>query len=148
MSKGFDLSEKFGEWLEESRPLNYETISEATVLQTISIILANDCTKKQILCLNRAEFIDARGRSFIKAVLRFLVFVISSYACLCAQLPYSGTSCLIQFVLYLKNLFASCYSLQYCVNLKTFDTPAKVKLFESPGKSGGLAIVFTKFVFC
>jgi hypothetical protein len=49
---------------------------------------------------------------------------------------------LVQFVLYLRNLLAPCYSVQCCVNLKTFNTPGNVKLFGPPGKAGGLPIVF------
>jgi hypothetical protein len=30
------------------------------------------------------------------------------------------------------------------MNLKTFNTPVKVKLFESPGKAGGLPILITE----
>ncbi|MHB9293793.1 hypothetical protein Holit_03424 [Hollandina sp. SP2] len=43
---------------------------------------------------------------------------------------YFRTSYLAQFVLYQRNLFAlCCYNIQYCANLKTFNTPVKVKLF-------------------
>lgn len=51
VTRDFDLSEKYQELIDNLRPLNYDTISDATVLQTVAIILAKDCTKKQILRL-------------------------------------------------------------------------------------------------
>jgi hypothetical protein len=56
--KNFDLSEKYKELIEKLKPLNFETISDATILQTISMILAKGCKRKQILKLSRKEFID------------------------------------------------------------------------------------------
>ena len=67
----FDLSEKFQELIERLRPLNYETISDATVLQCISIFIKKDCTRKEILKLNKSEFIDAweKGIGAIEAAI-------------------------------------------------------------------------------
>lgn len=56
--KDFDLSEKYNNLIERLKPLNYETISDATVLQCISICIKKDCTRKEILKLNKQEFID------------------------------------------------------------------------------------------
>ena len=56
--RDFDLSEKFKELIENLRPLNYETISDATVLQCVSIILSGECNRKAILKLSRERFID------------------------------------------------------------------------------------------
>lgn len=56
--RNFDLSEKFKELVERLRPLNYETISDATVLQCISMFIKKDCSRKEILRLNKTEFID------------------------------------------------------------------------------------------
>ena len=56
--KNFDLAEKYTTLLENLEPLNYDTISDATVLQTVAIILTKECTKKQILRLNKTEFIN------------------------------------------------------------------------------------------
>lgn len=56
--RSFDLSEKFKELIERLRPLNYETISDATVLQCISMFIKKDCSRKEILRLNKSEFID------------------------------------------------------------------------------------------
>ena len=56
--KDFDLAIKFKKLIETLTPLNYETIPAATVLQTVSILLENDCSKKQILKLDKARFIN------------------------------------------------------------------------------------------
>jgi hypothetical protein len=57
--KNFDLSEKYNELIEKLGSVDYDTISDATVLQTVSIILTKDCSKKQILKLEKRQFIEA-----------------------------------------------------------------------------------------
>lgn len=54
----FDLAEKFQELVDNLKPFNYETISDATVLQTISIILSKECKRQVILRLEKNKFID------------------------------------------------------------------------------------------
>jgi hypothetical protein len=54
----FDLSVKFDELVERLEPLNYETISDATVLQLIALILRKECKKQIILKIGKKEFID------------------------------------------------------------------------------------------
>ena len=54
----FDLSVKFKELIENLKPLDYETISDATVLQIISLILEKECKRKVILKLDKQKFID------------------------------------------------------------------------------------------
>lgn len=56
--KGFDLSERFDALLTSLQPIDYETVSDATVLQLISLIMAADCKKQTILKLGKSEFID------------------------------------------------------------------------------------------
>ena len=56
-AKDFDLAEKYMDLINSLEQLEYDTISESTVLQTISVILRRDCTKKTILRLNKNEFI-------------------------------------------------------------------------------------------
>lgn len=66
----FDLSEKYDELLDELGD-NYRTIPASTVLQAISCVLKKDCTRKQILKLDRKEFIDsweAIKRAIVAAV--------------------------------------------------------------------------------
>ncbi|MFN3927992.1 MAG: hypothetical protein ACK4QL_11950 [Pseudanabaenaceae cyanobacterium] len=54
----FDLAEKFQELLDNLKPFNYETILDATVLQTVSIILSKECKRQVILSLEKNKFID------------------------------------------------------------------------------------------
>ncbi|WP_199197228.1 DUF262 domain-containing protein [Chroococcidiopsis sp. CCALA 051] len=54
----FDLSEKFQELVDNLKPFNYETISDATVLQIISIILSKECKRQVILQLDKTNFIN------------------------------------------------------------------------------------------
>ncbi|CAN5341847.1 DUF262 domain-containing protein [soil metagenome] len=56
--KDFDLAEKYRKLIERLREVDYETISDATVLQTISLLLEKECNKRTILKLNKNKFID------------------------------------------------------------------------------------------
>lgn len=56
--RDFDLSEKYDELIDSLSDVNYETISDATVLQTVSIFLVKECSKKHILKLDKQSFID------------------------------------------------------------------------------------------
>ena len=58
-NRNFDLSEKFNELIERLTPLSYETLSNATILQLISLILRKDCKKQTILKIEKEKFIDA-----------------------------------------------------------------------------------------
>ena len=53
----FDLAEKYDELKEELATSQYDTIPSATVLQVIAILLEKDCTRKQILKLDKEKFI-------------------------------------------------------------------------------------------
>jgi hypothetical protein len=59
--RNFDLAEKYNELIENLAQVSYETISEATVLQTVSILLEKECTRKTILKLDKKRFIDIWG---------------------------------------------------------------------------------------
>jgi hypothetical protein len=54
--KRFDLAEKFQELIDNLKPLDYETISDATVLQIVSIILKKECKRQVILRLDKNDF--------------------------------------------------------------------------------------------
>ncbi len=56
--KAFDLYEKFQELKQELQPSKYDTISSATILQLVSILIKKECTRKVILKLSKEEFID------------------------------------------------------------------------------------------
>jgi hypothetical protein len=55
--KNFDLADKFNELVARLVEVDYETISPATVLQTVSILLTKECSKKRILNLSKHKFI-------------------------------------------------------------------------------------------
>ncbi len=57
-TRNFDLAKKFEELVEHLEPVNYETISDAIVLQLISLILKKECKKQIILKIGKKEFID------------------------------------------------------------------------------------------
>ncbi len=54
----FDLAEKYSKLIKRLGEVDYETISDATVLQTVSILLEKECNKRTILKLNKNKFID------------------------------------------------------------------------------------------
>jgi hypothetical protein len=56
--RNFDLSQKFDELIERLQPVNYETISDAVILQLISLVLKKECKKQIILKIGKKEFID------------------------------------------------------------------------------------------
>lgn len=70
----FNLAEKFDELIERLKTVNYETVSDATVLQTVSILLKKECKRKVILKLDKNRFIkiwDDTVDSIEKAVAYF-----------------------------------------------------------------------------
>jgi len=69
----FDLSEEFDLLIEDLKNVNYETISDATVLQVISLILKGECKRKIILNLDKQEFIEiwAAAIDSIKAAVEY-----------------------------------------------------------------------------
>lgn len=88
--RNFDLSEKFNELIERLRPLNYETISDATILQCISTFITGECTRKEILKLNKIEFIDAWNKG-IDAIEAAIEYFINYYRIPVSQLlPYNA----------------------------------------------------------
>lgn len=89
-NREFDLSDKFQELVESLRPLDYETISDATVLQTISIIISKECTRKTILKLDKNDFIDAWDKA-VDAIQRTVEYFRNFYRIPVSQLlPYNA----------------------------------------------------------
>lgn len=56
--RDFDLSEQYDKLIDSLSQVDYETISDATVLQTVSVCLVKECSKKHILKLDKQQFID------------------------------------------------------------------------------------------
>lgn len=55
---GFSLADEFEGLIQRLQPLNYETLSDATVLQTVALILRKECKRQVILHLDRQQFIE------------------------------------------------------------------------------------------
>lgn len=88
--KGFDLAEKYNELINRLSEVNYETISPATVLQTISVLMTKECSKKQILNLNRHKFIDIWNDA-VDAIERSIDYFRGFYRIPVSQLlPYNA----------------------------------------------------------
>jgi len=58
VERDFDLAESYDALINELDRVDYGTISEATVLRTVAVILKKECSKKVILNLNKLDFID------------------------------------------------------------------------------------------
>lgn len=95
--KKFDLAEKTQELLDNLKPHNYETISDATILQTVSLILSKECKRQTILQLDKAEFIDVwnqvqdaieRTVEYFKNYYRIPVSQLLTYNALVAPFSY------------------------------------------------------------
>lgn len=87
--RDFDLAEKYNELIENLAEMDYETISDATVLQTVSILLEKECTKKAILKLNKKKFIDIWDDA-VDAIERTVDYFKSYYRIPVSQLlPYN-----------------------------------------------------------
>src|SRR5262249_43035345 len=56
-AKKFDLAEKFDELTADLQTVDYDTLSSATVLQTLSVLIRKDCRKREILNLPKQDVI-------------------------------------------------------------------------------------------
>lgn len=98
--KNFDLLEKYEELIERLRPLNYETISDATVLQTVALILKNECKRQSILLLSKEEFIETWPKA-VDAIERTVEYFRNYYRIPVSQLlPYSALIAPFAFFFY------------------------------------------------
>ena len=55
--KNFDLSERFKALIENLEDVDYETLPDSSVLQTVSLVLTKECRRKVILSLEKEEII-------------------------------------------------------------------------------------------
>lgn len=55
--ENFDLAERFDALIADLQAVDYDTLSSATVLQTVSVLIRKDCRKKEILNLPKQEVI-------------------------------------------------------------------------------------------
>ncbi|EMJ99590.1 DUF262 domain-containing protein [Leptospira sp. B5-022] len=90
LPSGFDLSEKFKLLIQELQEVGYETISDVTVLQIISIILRKECRRKDILTITRHEFIPAWDKA-VDSLKRAIDYFRTFYRIPVSQLlPYNA----------------------------------------------------------
>lgn len=88
--KDFDLVEKTEALLDNLRIVDYETISESTILQTMSVILSKECTKKAILQIEKRDFVD-KWDAAKDAIERAVEYFKSYYRIPVSQLlPYNA----------------------------------------------------------
>lgn len=99
--KKFDLSEKYDELIARLENVNYETISSSTVLQAVAVCMVKECSKKQILKLDKNEFINVWNK-VIDALERAIDYFRSFYRIPVSQLlPYDGL--LVPFTYFFYN---------------------------------------------
>ena len=88
--RNFDLSERFEKLIDDLRPHNYETISDATVLQVISIVMSKECKRQVILKLDKHDFIATWDRA-VDAIERAVEYFKNYYRIPVSQLlPYNA----------------------------------------------------------
>jgi hypothetical protein len=56
--KNFDLAENFNALITDLQAVDYDTLSSATVLQTVTVLIRKDCRKREILNLPKHEVIN------------------------------------------------------------------------------------------
>ncbi|MCI5127298.1 MAG: hypothetical protein D3907_02100, partial [Candidatus Electrothrix sp. AUS3] len=88
--RDFDLSEKFNQLINDLKPYDYETISDATVLQVVSMIISKECKRQVILKLDKNKFIDTWDQA-VDSIERTVEYFKSYYRIPVSQLlPYNA----------------------------------------------------------
>ena len=88
--KDFDLSKKYDELIDNLKQISYETISDATVLQTVAILLKKECNRKTILKLPKENFIEIWDEA-IDSIERAVEYFKNFYRIPVSQLlPYNA----------------------------------------------------------
>ena len=86
--KNFDLAEKFDELIEHLEDVDYETLSEAAILQLISLVLVKECRRSIILTLSKDRIIDV-WNDIVDAVKHAVDYLRDYYRILVSNLlPY------------------------------------------------------------
>lgn len=102
-NKEFDLAEKYDELIKRLENVKYETISSSTVLQSVSICLVKECSKKNILKLNKNEFINSWD-SIINSFEHAVDYIRLFYRIPVSQLlPYDGLLIPFTYFFYKNN---------------------------------------------
>jgi hypothetical protein len=86
----FDLAQKYSSLIDSLRNVNYETVSDATVLQVVSLILKNECQRKNILNIDKKDFI-ATWPNAVDAIENAVDYFIGYYGIPVSRLlPYNA----------------------------------------------------------
>jgi hypothetical protein len=83
-NRAFDLAEKFDELITTLESRDFETISNAVMLQLIALMLRKDCKKQTILKIRKAEFIDTWSKA-VDALESAVEYFANTY-----RIPASG----------------------------------------------------------
>jgi hypothetical protein len=95
--RDFDLAEKYKALKEKLGEVEYDTVTDAAVLQTISCLIAKDCDKKTILKLDKKQFVDMwpvavdaieRAVDYFRAFFRIPVSALLPYGALIVPFAY------------------------------------------------------------
>lgn len=103
IERDFDLAESYDDLIGELQRVDFETISEATVLRTVSVILTKECSKKVILNLNKFEFIDIWPKA-VDAIERAVDYLRNYFKIPVSKLlPYNDIIVLFAYFFYKHN---------------------------------------------
>jgi len=103
VEQDFDLAESYDDLITELGRVDYETISEATVLRTVSVILTKECSKKVILNLNKYDFINIWPKA-VDAIERSVDYFRNYFKIPVSKLlPYNDLIVLYTYFFYYHN---------------------------------------------
>lgn len=98
--RNFDLSKKYDKLMTKLELINYETISDSAILQTISLILKGTCERSVILDLDKNEFINV-WKDVVCAIKTAADYFCSSYRIPVSKLlPYDALMVLFAYFFY------------------------------------------------
>lgn len=99
----FDLSNEFDALIESLQAVDYETISDATVLQVISLILKKECNRQAILQIDKNAFIDV-WPDVVEAIKSAVEYFRNFYRIpVSALLPYNSLITSFTYFFYYHN---------------------------------------------
>lgn len=111
--RSFDLYEQYEKLVEKLELVNYETISSSTILQAVSVCLVNECTKKQILNLDKNKFID-EWQNVVNAFENAVDYFRSFFRIPVSQLlPYDGLLVPFTYFFYLNKKKPTGHQIEY-----------------------------------
>jgi len=117
IEQNFDLSESYDELISNLSRIDYETISEATVLRSVSVILTKECSKKVILNLNKIDFIK-NWQSAVCAIERAVEYFRSVFKISVSKiLPYNDLIVIFAYFFHHHNEYPHGKTEQYLQDL-------------------------------